>query len=156
MLVIVAKVFLKLPNLYILSKQTVPSVPRNLAFGTFGKLLIFFSIKVNLLYIPPLFSGPEVLFSASDKAKLFAKYVSKNSNLYDSGTSWPVFPSRTNLKLHNISVTSKMVKKVITNHYISEVILKNCEPEFSYVLGELFNMCLKESGFPDFIVGPSI
>ena len=65
--------------------------------------------------ILPLFSGPEVLSSASDKAKLFAKNFSKNSNLHDSGISLPVFPSRTNLKLHNISITPKMVKKVITN-----------------------------------------
>ena len=41
---------------------------------------------------------------ASDKAKLFAKNFSKNSNLDDSGISLPIFPSRTNLKLHN-SVT---------------------------------------------------
>ena len=65
--------------------------------------------------IPSLFNGPEVLSSASDKAKLFAKNFSKNSNLDDSGISLPVFPSRTNLKLHNISITHKMVKKVITN-----------------------------------------
>ena len=57
----------------------------------------------------------EVLSSASDKAKLFAKNFSKNSDLDDSGISLPVFPSRTNLKLHDISVIPKMVKKVITN-----------------------------------------
>ena len=42
--------------------------------------------------IPPLFNGPEVLFSASDKAKLFAKNFSKNSNLDDAGISLPFFP----------------------------------------------------------------
>ena len=41
--------------------------------------------------IPPVFNGPEVLSSASDKAKLFAKNFSKNSNLDDSGISLPVF-----------------------------------------------------------------
>ena len=56
--------------------------------------------------IPPLFNGPEVLSSASDKAKLFAKFF-KNSKLDDSGISLTVFPSRTNLKLH-IPVTPKM------------------------------------------------
>ena len=61
--------------------------------------------------IPPLFNGPEVLSSASDKAKLFAKNFSKNSNLDDLGISLPVFPSRTNLKLQNISRTPKMVQK---------------------------------------------
>ena len=29
------------------------------------------------------------------------------------------------------------------------VVLKNCESEPSYILDELFNICLKESGFPD-------
>ena len=61
--------------------------------------------------IPPLFNRPEMLSSASDKVKLFAKNFSKNSNLGDSGISLPVFPSRTNLKLHNISITPKMVKR---------------------------------------------
>ena len=44
---------------------------------------------------PPLFNGPEVF---SDKAKLFAKNFSMNSNLDDLGISLPDFPSRTNLK----------------------------------------------------------
>ena len=33
------------------------------------------------------------------------------------------------------------------NRYL--VVLKNCEPELSYILAEFFNMCLKESCFPD-------
>ena len=32
---------------------------------------------------------------------------------------------------------------------IPMVVLKNCEPELSYILAELFNKCLKESCFPD-------
>ena len=63
--------------------------------------------------IPPLFNSVEVLSSV--KAKLFAENFSKNSNLDDSGVSLPVFPSRSNLKLHNVSVYPKMVKKVIMN-----------------------------------------
>ena len=52
-----------------------------------------------------------------------------------------------------------MVKKVIANldssrvsgaDYIPVAVLKNCEPELSYIPAELFNMCLKESCFPDF------
>ena len=39
--------------------------------------------------LPPLFNGPEVLSSASDKAKLFAKNFPKNSSLDDSGTCFP-------------------------------------------------------------------
>ena len=108
--------------------------------------------------IPPLFNGPTVLSFASDKAKLFAKNFSNNSNIDDSGISLPAFPSRTNLKLHNISITPKIVKKVITNldslkasgpDCIPVVVLQNGEPELSYVLAEFFNMCLKESCFPD-------
>ena len=51
-----------------------------------------------------------------------------------------------------------MVKKVITNldslkasgHVcIPVVVLKNCDPELSYILAELFSMCLKEYCLPD-------
>ena len=65
--------------------------------------------------IPPLFNDLEVLPFASDKAKLFAENFSKNSNLDDSDISLPFVSSRTNLKLHNFSVTPKMVKKVKMN-----------------------------------------
>ena len=97
-----------------------------------------------------------MLFSASDEAKLFAENFSMNSNLDESGISLPVFPSRTNLKLDNISVTPKMVRKVVMNLDLSKasgpdcipvVVLKNWEPELSYILAELFNKCLKESCF---------
>ena len=39
--------------------------------------------------IPPLFNGPEVLSSTSDKAKLFAENFSKNSSLGYLFTSLP-------------------------------------------------------------------
>ena len=51
-----------------------------------------------------------------------------------------------------------MVRKVTMNLNLSKasgpdcipvVVLKNCEPELSYILAELFNKCLKESCFPD-------
>ena len=70
----------------------------------------------------------------------------------------PVSPSRTNLKLYNFSITPKMVKKVKTKLGSSKAsgpdgipvaVLKNCEPKLSYILAELFNMCLKEFCFPD-------
>ena len=61
--------------------------------------------------ITPLLNSPEVLSSASDKN--FAKNFSKNSNIDDLEISSPVFPFRTTLKLNNISVTPKMVKKVV-------------------------------------------
>ena len=51
-----------------------------------------------------------------------------------------------------------MVRKVAMNLDLSKasgpdcipvVVLKNCEPELSYILAELFNKCLKECCFPD-------
>ena len=99
-----------------------------------------------------------MLSSASDKAKLFAEKFLKTSNLDESGIFLPIFPSITNLKLHNISVTPRMVRKVIMNLDLSKasgpdciivVVLKNCEPEVSYILAELFNEYLKEPWFPD-------
>ena len=75
-----------------------------------------------------------MLSSASEKAKLFAKNYSRNSILDDLGTSLPVFFSRANLKLHNMSKTPKMLKKVVTHfdssrgpgpYCILVVILKN-------------------------------
>ena len=99
-----------------------------------------------------------MLSSASNKVKSFAKSFSKNSNLDDSGISLPAFSSGTNLKLHNIYVTPNTVKKVIMNLDSSKasgpncntlVVLRNSEPELSYLLTKLFNMCLKESCFPN-------
>ena len=51
-LVIVAKEFLKLPNLLMRIEQESVSFSRNLARVSFGKLLIVFSTKVNLLCFP--------------------------------------------------------------------------------------------------------
>ena len=90
-----------------------------------------------------------MLCSASDKAKL-PKFFLKT--LDHSEISLPVSPSAINLKLHNISVTPKRTKN--TNLYSSKasapdcipvVVLKNYEPELSYMLPEFFSMCLKES-----------
>ena len=62
------------------------------------------------------------------------------------------------MKQRNNSVTPKMIKNVIINldslkvsgpDCIPAVVLKNCEPELSYILAELFNKCPKESCFPD-------
>ena len=60
------------------------------------------------------------------------------------------------MRLHNISVSPKMVRKVIMNLDLSKasgpdciqvVALKICEPELSCILAELFNKCLKKSFF---------
>ena len=125
-----------------------------MALWTFGKL----PIAKGKSAIPLLFNGLEVLSSASDKAKLFAENFSENSNLNDSGIWLPVLPSRSNLKLQEISVIPKLVKKVGTNLDLSKasgpdyspvVALKNCESGLSYILAEFFNKCLRESCFRD-------
>ena len=139
------------------TKTKESSTSRKLGFRDFWQIANCVLSKGKSA-IPPLFNGLEVLSSTSDKATLFAKNFSNSSNLDDSGITLPVFPSRTNLKLYNISITPKMVKKVITNLHSSKasgpgcipvVVLKNCELELSYILAELFNMCLKGYCFPD-------
>ena len=136
-LIIVAKVFLKLSNFHMIFSK--------------GKSAI-----------PPLFNGPEVLSSACDKAKLIPKNFFKNSNPDNSGISLPIFPFRADLKLHNISVTPKLVKKVKANldsskascpDFILVLALKNCEPQLSNILAEelkitamlVFFLCLVKS-----------
>ena len=139
----------------ILIKQKSPPLPRS--SGDFWRIANGVLNKGKSA-IHPLFNSPEVLSSASYKAKFFDKNLSKNSNLEDSGTSLPDVPSRTNLKLHNIYVTPGIVKKVIENFDLSKasvpdsipvVVLRICDPESSYILTEVFNMCLKGSFFPD-------
>ena len=83
----------------------------NVGLATFGELLTVFSTNVTFLYL--LYSTDRRCLTGA-LANLFAKNYSKNSNLDDSGIALPVFPSRTNLKLH-IFITPKMVKKVITD-----------------------------------------
>ena len=139
-----------------LIKQRTPSLPRNLSLRTFGELVIVLSTKVNLLYL--LYSTTRrCCFLDLVKQNRFLKTSCKISNLDDSGISLPVFSSRTNLKQH-ISVIPKMVKNVITNLDLTKasgpdsipvVVLKNCGPQMSYALAELFNMYLKEFRFPD-------
>ena len=82
-----------------LIKQKIPSLPRNLAQGKFGKLLIVFS-KVNLLYLLYLrdLKCSLVLLIKQNCLKFF---FSINSNVDESGISLPAFPSRT-LKLRNV------------------------------------------------------
>ena len=64
------------------------------------------------------------------------------------------FLSQTNLKLHNLPITAKLLEKLITNldsskvsgpDCIAVVVLKNCEPKVSYIVAELFSISLKES-----------
>ena len=128
------------------------SLPRNLAWEQIASSI---QIAKGKPAIPPLFNRAEVLSPASDKTKLFAENFSIKSNLDDSSISLPVFPSRTNLKLH-IFIIPKMVKKVITNldllkasdpDCIPLVVLKNFEPELSYILANSSKSVLKNLVF---------
>ena len=67
------------------------------------------ALKKSKSIMPPLFNGLEMLSSASEKAKLLAKNLFKNSNLDDLGIFFHVFLARTNLKPYNISATPKVV-----------------------------------------------
>ena len=122
--------------------------------------LIVFLTKVNLQYL--LFSiGLRCCLLHLIKQNCLLKTFLRT--LHDPELiSLPVFSSRTHLKLHNTSVTPKMIKKVIMNLDLSKasgtdclpvVVLKNCEPELSYILAELFNRCLKESCFSRLLEG---
>ena len=145
-----------------LLKQKALSLPRNLTLVTSGELIIVFSTKVNLL--SPLYSvawrgcllhliKQNCLLKTFLRTRILITQVCLNLT---SGTS---------LKLHDVSLTPKVVKKVITNCGLSNasgldcitvVFLKNCEPDLSYMLAELFNMCLKKSYFPDCWKVPSM
>ena len=150
------KGFLKLPNLHMLIKQNSPSLPRNFA-QDFWQIANSVLTKVNLLchlYSPVR----RCCLLHLIKQNCFSENFSKNADLDDSGISLLVFPWRTNLKLHNISVTPKKVKRVIMNLDFSKasgtdcipvVVLKNCEPELFYILAVLSNKCVKGSCFPD-------
>ena len=72
-----------------LLKQKSLSLPRNLVLETFGEFLIDV-LNRSKSAITPLFNDPEVLSSAFDKAELYTKNFSENSNLDDSGMSLPV------------------------------------------------------------------
>ena len=88
-LVIVVKGFLKLPNLHMPIKQESITL-RKLGSSDFWRIACSALNNSKSAYI------------------MVILYLLKEN---DSGISLPVFPSRTNLKLHNISVTPKMAKR---------------------------------------------
>ena len=53
-----------------------------------------------------------MLSSGSDRPKTFDGILLKNPNLDNSVIALHAFPSRTNLKLQNVSITPKWIKKV--------------------------------------------
>ena len=56
------------------------------------------------------------------------KVFSRNSNLDGLGICLSVFPSRTNLKLHDVYAAVKLDKKVITNLDSSKALGPDCFP----------------------------
>ena len=78
------------------------------------------------LVIALLVSVPKVLSFAFDKVKLFGEIFPGKSSFDDSGGSVCGFLSRTKLKLHNISVTREIFKKVLGALYLS----KWCGPDY--------------------------
>ena len=138
----------RLVIVHTLLKQKNPLLPRNLALGTSRELLIVFSTKVKLLYL--LYSMAKrfcLLYLIKQNCML--KTFLRTLILMSWISPYLLFTSRTNLKLHNISITPNMVKKIITNFDSSKtpgldcipvVVLKNCEPKLSYRLVKLLNM----------------
>ena len=145
-----------------LIKQKSPSLLRNLAIGTFGKLPIVFSAKKNLLYC--LSYTAQICYTAQRCCLL---HLIRQNCLLKSfprtlilmiRVSFYLFSFLELIRNHKISISPKMVKKAITNldsskasgpDCIPVVVVKSCEPELSYILVKLFNMCLKQSCFPD-------
>ena len=55
------------------------------------------------------------MLSSTSESKAVRKNLFKNSNLDDSRIYLPPFLSRITLKLHNINLNHKLVKKVVTS-----------------------------------------
>ena len=89
-LVINAKWFLKLPDLFIQMKQKRKSFPRNLATTTFGELLKMFSAEVNLLYFLWL-TDLRCCIVLLTKRKFLKRDFCEISNLDDSGSLYLFF-----------------------------------------------------------------
>ena len=117
-----------------LRKQKSPLLPRNLAPGTVGKLLIVFWTKVNLLYLLYWTAWRCCLLDLIKQNYLLKTALRILILMALVSLCLPVFPSRTNLKLHEISITPNMVKEVIPSldsskasdpDYIPVVVIKN-------------------------------
>lgn len=87
--------------------------------------------------IPALFYGPGILSSAAEQARFCAVSFSRDFNFDDSGIFLPTFPSTyLNLsELHNLPVTRKMVKNVITDLNHSNVTCPDYSSDGSEELG---------------------
>ena len=122
-----------------LIKQKSPLHPRNLALVAFSKLPIACSTIVNLLYL--FYSTAHICCLLHlIKQNCLLKTFLINQILMTQLSLYLFLLFRTNLKLHNISVSPKMVKKAIMildlakasgPDCIPVVVLKNCDPKLS-------------------------
>ena len=123
----------------------------SLQFAMFGSIKILDKSDCQIIWY--LFAGLKPIILCSVHS--FDLWSMCFEQKYDSQKlqleSW-------NMNHKSLNWILKMVKKVITNLDLSKtsgpgcipvVVLKNCEPELSYILAKLFNKCLKESCFPD-------
>ena len=124
MLVIVAKGFLKLPNLLMLKNKRL-SLSRNLVLTTFGKLLVVFSTEVNLLYLLYLMDVSCCLL-----------ILLKQNCLLKTFLRTLILILIYNLKLYYILVSPMVVEKAITNldlskssapYFIPGLVVQKCE-----------------------------
>ena len=131
-----------------------------MTLGTFGKLLVEFSTKVNLVYF--LYYLVSIVWYIPQRCCLL--HLIKKNRLLKTFLRTPILTTWVFLYLFSFlqvvwnCIAFKMIKKVLMNfdsskasgpNSIPMMVLKNCEPELSYMLGELFNICLNESYFLD-------
>ena len=103
----------------------------------FGKLLIAFLTKVNLLYLLSLTS-----------LRCCLLHLIKQNCLLETFLRTLIL--KTEVSLYLFSFLEVIWIPFCTNpDCIPVVVLKSCEPELSYILATLFNKCLKKSCFPD-------
>ena len=135
-----------------LIKQKTLLLTRNLAPRTFGELFKVFQTKTNLLYL---------LYSTAPRCCLL-HLIKRNCVLKNF--------LRTLIIITQVIIITRVLpsiqyffnsqeeKKFITNFDLSKVsgsdwrpvvVLKNCEPDLSFIRADRFNKCLKESCFPD-------
>ena len=138
--------FLKLP-------YESPPLLRNMVLWTFGELLI---TDVNLLYILYLTAWRRCFLNLIKQNGLLKTF--RRSLILMTWISLYLYLFSFLELIWKCIICPMMIKKTIKNLDLWKVpgpdcflvmVLKNCEPEISYILDELFNKCLKESCIPD-------
>ena len=111
-----------------LIKQKISSFPRNLALGTFGELLIVFSTKVNVLYL-----------HYSTARRYCVLHLIKQNCLLKTFLRTLILMTWVSLYLFlleliwNCMIFLELPRCIKTLIHQRCLLLKNCEPEFSYI-----------------------